>query len=128
MVEHIEEILKTGDYSLRAKAAEEISCDVARHPQPAVARAKKVAFLWTNFKAATVAESKSWRKKASCATCPDSARRANKTFSKRSRRTKRSSGRFRLDTAENAAAQIVEHISAYPKGRRRHYPSRIAAA
>ena len=56
MVEHIEEILKTGDYSLRQKLLKKFPVTLLDILNLQSLGPKKVAFLWSNFKAATVAD------------------------------------------------------------------------
>jgi len=56
MVEHIEEILKTGDYSLRAKLLKKFPVTLLDILNLQSLGPKKVAFLWSNFQAATVAD------------------------------------------------------------------------
>src|SRR6201987_4513829 len=54
MAEHIQEILKTGDYSLRQKLLKKYPATLLDILQLQSLGPKKVAFLWSNFKAATV--------------------------------------------------------------------------
>src|SRR5437667_7242825 len=56
MVEHLDEILKTGDYSLRQKLLKKYPATILDLLQLQSLGPKKVAFLWKKFKAATVAE------------------------------------------------------------------------
>jgi DNA polymerase/3'-5' exonuclease PolX len=84
MAEHIQEILKTGDYGLRAKLLKKFPPTLLEVIRLQSLGPKKVAFLWSTFKAATVADVE---RLASCATCRDSARRRNRIFYGRWRRT-----------------------------------------
>src|SRR5262249_19150365 len=54
MVEHLEEILKTGDYSLRAKLLKKYPPTILEVLQVQSLGPKKVALLYKKFKAATV--------------------------------------------------------------------------
>jgi len=56
MAEHILEILKTGDYSLRAKLLKKFPATLLEVIRLQSLGPKKVAFLWSTFKAATVAD------------------------------------------------------------------------
>src|SRR5882724_10066153 len=56
MVEHLEEIVKTGDYSLRKKLLKKYPATILDLLQLQSLGPKKVAFLWSNFKAGTVAD------------------------------------------------------------------------
>src|SRR5205823_2014805 len=56
MVEHLQEIVNTGDYSLRKKLLKKYPLTILDVLQLQSLGPKKVAFLWSNFKAATVAD------------------------------------------------------------------------
>src|SRR6201984_3297002 len=56
MVEHLEEIVKTGDYALRKKLLKKYPATILDVLQLQSLGPKKVAFLWSNFKAGTVAD------------------------------------------------------------------------
>ncbi len=80
MAEHIREILKTGDYSLRKKLLKKYPPTILDLLDLQSLGPKKVAFLWSNFKVATVdGVCRNSRAKGSCAICRDSAKRANRT-------------------------------------------------
>ncbi len=54
MAEHIREVLKTGDYSLRKKLLKKYPPSILDLLDLQSLGPKKVAFLWSNFKVATV--------------------------------------------------------------------------
>src|SRR6266481_1784107 len=83
MVEHLQEIVKTGDYSLRKKLLKKYPATILDLLQLQSLGPKKVAFLWSNFKAGTVADVEMFKKSA---------------------------GRFLLSTAEDAATALIAHI------------------
>jgi DNA polymerase (family X) len=56
MAEHIEEILAKGDYSLRQKLMKKYPATLLEILNLQSLGPKKVAFLWSNFNAATVAD------------------------------------------------------------------------
>ena len=56
MVEHLQEIVKTGDYALRRKLLKKYPASILDLLQLQSLGPKKVAFLWSNFKAGTVAD------------------------------------------------------------------------
>src|SRR5438445_12436899 len=56
MVEHLEEIVKSGDYALRQKLLKKYPATILDLLQLQSLGPKKVAFLWSNFKAGTVAD------------------------------------------------------------------------
>src|SRR5579863_7862343 len=116
MVEHIEEILKTGDYSLRQKLLKKFPVTLLDILNLQSLGPKKVAFLWSNFKAATVADVEKLATEGKLRDLPGFGEKSEQNILKAVQTHKRSTGRFRLDTAENAASQIIEHINKYPKG------------
>src|SRR5260370_31599470 len=56
MGEHLQEIVKTGDYALGKKLLKKYPATILDLLKLQSLGPKKVAFLWANFKAATVAE------------------------------------------------------------------------
>ena len=80
MVEHLQEIVKTGDYALRKKLLKKYPVTILDVLQLQSLGPKKVAFLWSNFKAGTVADVEKIARRESFATFPVLAKRANKTF------------------------------------------------
>src|SRR5262249_17493889 len=56
MADHIDEVLKTGDYSLRQKLLKKYPPSILELLDLQSLGAKKVAFLWKKFKAGTVAD------------------------------------------------------------------------
>src|SRR5258707_6604422 len=55
MVEHLQEIVRTGDYALRKKLLKKYPATILDVLQLQSLGPKKVAFLWSNFKAGTAA-------------------------------------------------------------------------
>src|SRR5216110_2961439 len=82
MVEHLQEIVKTGDYALRRKLLKKYPASILDLLQLQSLGPKKVAFLWSNFKAGTVADVERIAKEGKLRDLPDSAKKANKIFSK----------------------------------------------
>src|SRR5258707_1058746 len=56
MADHIEEILETGNYSLRVKLLKKYPSTILEMLTLQSLGPKKIAFLWSTFKAGTVAE------------------------------------------------------------------------
>src|SRR3979411_1991094 len=56
MVEHLQEIVKTGDYSLRKKLLQKYPETILELLNLQSLGPKKVAFLWSKFKAGSVAD------------------------------------------------------------------------
>jgi DNA polymerase (family 10) len=77
---------------------------------------KKVAFLWSNFKAATVADVEKLALEGKLREVPGFGEKSEQNILKAVEAFKRSTGRFRLDVAEAAAAGVIAHIEKYGKG------------
>ena len=115
MAEHIEEIIKTGDYSLRKKLLKKFPATLLDIMNLQSLGPKKVAFLWSNFQAATVADVEKLARDGKLRDLPGFGEKSEQNILRAVEAHKRSTGRFRLDTAEAAAAAIIEHIEKYPK-------------
>ena len=96
---------KTGDYSLRLKLLKKFPPTLLEVLNLQSLGPKKVAFLWKNSSAATVADVEKLRAKANCATSPASAKKANKTSSKPSKPSNKVAGRFLISYVEAAARE-----------------------
>jgi DNA polymerase (family 10) len=116
MAEHIEEILKTGDYSLRAKLLKKFPATLLDILRLQSLGPKKVAFLWSNFRAATVADVEKLALEGKLRDVPGFGEKSEQNILKAVETHKRSTGRFRIDVAEAAAAAIIAHIEKYGKG------------
>lgn len=116
MAEHIEEILKTGDYTLRQKLLKKFPVTLLDILNLQSLGPKKVAFLWSNFKAATVADVEKLANEGKLRDLPGFGEKSEQNILKAVATHQRSTGRYRMDTAEAAAAAIIEHINRYPKG------------
>src|SRR4029077_18696179 len=115
MAEHLQEILKTGDYSLRQKLLKKFPVTLLDVLNLQSLGPKKVAFLWSNFHAATVADVEQLAREGKLRDVPGFGEKSEQNILKAVQTHKRSTGRFRLDIAEAAAAAIVAHIEKYPK-------------
>ncbi|HMD38632.1 MAG TPA: DNA polymerase/3'-5' exonuclease PolX [Candidatus Acidoferrum sp.] len=110
MVEHLTEIVETGDYSLRKKLLKkypETLLDVLRLQSLGP---KKVAFLWKNFKAGTVADVEKLAKEGKLRDLAGFGEKSEQNILKAVEVFKKSTGRFHIDVAEAAAWAIIEHI------------------
>src|SRR5204862_4888022 len=110
MVEHLQEIVKTGDYSLRKKLLKKYPATILDLLQLQSLGPKKVAFLWSNFKAGTVADVEKLAKEGKLRDLPGFGEKSEQNILKAVEVFKKSSGRFHINTAENAANAIVAHI------------------
>jgi DNA polymerase (family 10) len=115
MAEHIEEIIAKGDYSLRQKLLRKFPATLLEILNLQSLGPKKVAFLWSNFQAATVEDVEKIAREGKLRDLPGFGEKSEQNILKAVETHKRSTGRFRLDAAEAAAAAIVAHIEKYPK-------------
>jgi DNA polymerase (family 10) len=115
MAEHIVEVIKTGDYSLRQKLLKKYPATLLDIMNLQSLGPKKVAFLWSNFQAATVADVEKLARDGKLRDLPGFGEKSEQNILRAVDTHKRSTGRFRLDTAEAAANAIIEHIQKYPK-------------
>jgi DNA polymerase (family X) len=110
MVEHLQEIVKTGDYALRKKLLKKYPATILDLLQLQSLGPKKVAFLWSTFKAGTVADVEKIAKEGKLRDLPGFGEKSEQNILKAIEVFKKSSGRFHIDTAEAAAAEIIAHI------------------
>lgn len=110
MVEHLQEIVKTGDYALRKKLLKKYPATILDLLQLQSLGPKKVAFLWSNFKAGTVADVEKVAKEGKLRDLPGFGEKSEQNILKAIEVFKKSSGRFHIDQAEDAAAAIIAHI------------------
>jgi DNA polymerase (family 10) len=115
MAEHIQEIIATGDYSLRKKLLKKFPVTLLEILNLQSIGPKKVAFLWANFQAATVTDVEKLAREGKLRDLPGFGEKSEQNILKAVETHKRSTGRFRLDTAEAAAAAIIAHIAKYPE-------------
>src|SRR5690348_958884 len=116
MVEHLQEIVKTGDYSLRKKLLKKYPATILDVLQLQSLGPKKVAFLWSNFKAATVADVERLAREQKLRDVPGFGEKSEQNILKAVEVFKKSTGRFLISTAEDAAVAIAEHIKKAGKG------------
>jgi DNA polymerase (family 10) len=110
MVEHLKEIVETGDYSLRKKLLKKYPETILDLLELQSLGPKKVAALWKTFKAGTVADVEKLAKEGKLRGLAGFGEKSEQNILKAVEVFKKSSGRFHLDTAEDAAAAIIAHI------------------
>src|SRR5215471_6309519 len=110
MVEHLEEILKTGDYSLRAKLLKKYPATILDVLQLQSLGPKKAALLWKKFKAGTVDDVEKLAKEGKLRDVAGFGEKSEQNILKAVASFKRSTGRFHLNTAELAADALRQHI------------------
>jgi DNA polymerase (family 10) len=116
MAEHIIEILKTGDYSLRQKLLKKFPATLLEVMSLQSLGPKKVAFLWSKFKAATVADVEQLAREGKLRDVPGFGEKTEQNILKAVETFKRSTGRFRADQVQAAAAALMEYIKKFGAG------------
>src|SRR3989442_928076 len=110
MAEHLQEIVKTGDYALRKRLLKKYPATILDLLQLQSLGPKKVAFLWSNFKAATVADVEKLAREEKLRDLPGFGEKSEQNILKAVEVFKKSTGRFHINTAEDAAAAVTAHI------------------
>ena len=110
MVEHLKEIVETGDYSLRKKLLKKYPETILDLLELQSLGPKKVAVLWKTFKAGTVADVEKLAKEGKLRDLAGFGEKSEQNILKAVEVFKKSSGRFLISTAEEAALAIIEHI------------------
>ena len=110
MVEHLQEIVKTGDYSLRKKLLKKYPATILDILQLQSLGPKKVAFLWSNFKTKTVEDVEKLAREGKLRDLAGFGEKSEQNILKAAEVFKKSTGRFLIHTAEAAAMRIGEHI------------------
>jgi len=110
MVEHLEEIVKTGDYALRKKLLKKYPATILDILQLQSLGPKKVALLFKKFKASTVADVEKIAREGKLRELEGFGEKSEQNILKAVQVFKKSSGRFLLNTAEDAAEAIIGHI------------------
>jgi len=110
MAAHLAEIVESGDYALRKKLLKKYPATLLDVLQLQSLGPKKVAFLWSNFKAGTVADVERIAKEGKLRDLPGFGEKSEQNILKAVEVFKKSSGRFHIDVAEDAATAIVGHI------------------
>jgi len=110
MVEHLEEIVKTGDYALRRKLLKKYPATILDVLQLQSLGPKKVALLFKKFKAASVADVEKLAKDGKLRDMAGFGEKSEQNILKAVEVFKKSTGRFHLDKTEDAANKIAAHI------------------
>jgi len=116
MVEHLEEIVKTGDYSLRKKLLKKYPETILQLLDLQSLGPKKVAFLWKEFKAGSVADVEKLAKEGKLRDLAGFGEKSEQNILKAVEVFKKSSGRFLISRGEEAAIAIMAHIQKAGKG------------
>jgi DNA polymerase (family 10) len=116
MAEHIQEVIATADYGLRKKLLKKFPATLLEVLTLQGLGPKKVAFLWSNFQAGTVADVEKLAKEGKLKDLPGFGEKTEQNILKAVETFKRSTGRFRIDVAEAAAVELITFIKQYGKG------------
>src|SRR6202167_1216583 len=110
MAEHIQEILKTGDYALRKKLLKKYPATILDLLTLQSLGPKKVALLWKNFKAGTVEKVEEVARSGKLRDLAGFGEKSEQNILKAVELFKRSSGRFLISQAQAAADKLIEYI------------------
>jgi DNA polymerase (family X) len=110
MVEHLTEIVKTGEYSLRKKLLKKYPATILELLTLQSLGPKKVAFLWSHFRCATVTDLEKIANEGKLRELPGFGEKSEQNILKAVEVFKKGSGRFLTSTGEAAAAAIATHI------------------
>src|SRR2546427_4405444 len=110
MAEHIQEILKTGDYNLRKKLLKKYPHTLLDLLTVHSLGPKKVALLWRTFKAATVDDVEKLAREEKLRDLPGFGEKSEQNILKAVEVFKKSSGRFHIHTADETAAKLIAYI------------------
>src|SRR5579885_1060894 len=115
LVEHLTEIVKTGDYSLRKKLLKKYPETILQLLDLQSLGPKKVAFLWSEFKAGSVEDVEKLAKAGKLRDLPGFGEKSEQNILKAVEVFKKSSGRFLISRGEEAAKAIGRYIEKYGK-------------
>src|SRR6266481_4711662 len=110
MADHIQEILKTGDYSLRAKLLKKYPATLLDLLTLQSLGPTKVAFLWKTFKAGTVEQVEQLARDGKLRDLTGFGEKSEQNILKAVEVFKKSAGRFHIDVAEEEAEKLVSYI------------------
>ncbi len=115
MADHVCEILKTGDYSLRVKLLKKYPSTILNLLELQSLGPKKVAFLWKAFQCATVEALEKLARDGKLRDLPGFGEKSEDNILKAIEVRKKSAGRFSIDVAEETAERLVAHVKALGK-------------
>jgi DNA polymerase (family 10) len=110
MVEHLTEIVKTGDYALRKKLLKKYPGTILEVLELQSLGPKKAALLWKTFKAGTVADVEKLAKEGKLRDLAGFGEKSEQNILKAVEVFKKGAGRFHVHTVEAAALAIIAHI------------------
>ena len=108
MADHIQEILKTGHYSLRTKLLKKYPETILHLLDLQSLGPKKVAFLWKTFKAGTVEQVEKLARDGKLRDLAGFGEKSEENILKAIEVYKKSAGRFHIDVASEEAEKLVQ--------------------
>jgi DNA polymerase (family X) len=115
MADHIQEILKTGDYALRKKLLKKYPETILHLLDLQSLGPKKVALLWKTFKAGTVEQVEQLARGGKLRDLAGFGEKSEENILKAIEVYKKVSGRFHLDVAAEEAEKLASFIQAFGK-------------
>ncbi|MCL6481104.1 MAG: DNA polymerase III, partial [Firmicutes bacterium] len=110
MAEHIREILRTGDYSLRKKLLEKYPPTILDLLKLQSLGPKRVALLWKKFRAGTVEQVAELARAGKLRELPGFGEKSEQNILKAVETFQKASGRFHIHVADAAAEALLAHI------------------
>ena len=110
MAEHIQEILRTGDYSKRQKLLKKYPATLLQILKLQSLGPKKVALIWKAYKAATVEAVEKLAKEGKLRVLEGFGEKTEQNILKAAENFKKSAGRFLLNDADATAQKLIAHI------------------
>jgi DNA polymerase (family X) len=110
MAEHICEILRTGDYALRQKLLKKYPASLLDLLRLQSLGPKKVLFLWETFQVCTIEGVEKLAREGKLQDLPGFGEKSEQNILKATESAKRSSGRFKISTAEDGAQKFSAYI------------------
>jgi DNA polymerase (family 10) len=111
MAEHICEILKTGDYALRQKLLKKYPASLLELLRLQSLGPKKVLFLWETFQVCTIEGVEKLAREGKLQDLPGFGEKSEQNILKATESAKRSTGRFKISTAEDEAQKFSAYIT-----------------
>ncbi len=115
MAEHIQEILKKGDYRLRQKLLKKYPHTLLDLLILQSLGPKKVALLWRTFKAGTVEQVEKLAREGKLRDLPGFGEKSEQNILKAVEVFKKASGRFHIHVADQTAAKLSAYIAQFGK-------------
>jgi DNA polymerase (family 10) len=110
LAEHLREIVKTGDYSLRKALLKKYPETLLQVLKLQSLGPKKVALLWKTFHAGTVEAVEALAREGKLRAVPGFGEKSEQNILKAVATFRKSSGRFHVHTAEASAERLIAHI------------------